>query len=389
MKKYIIISFISFLFCVNAFSQKPLGSQIEQARFQIVKNTVEFLATDKEKFGTVKTISSIYKTYADLIEYAQNNNLTRVDILVKHFSKIPIDSSAETWKSNLEKFKDDVIDSIASGPKARRRQLKGYKQYTDTLQVIVANVGATKQPATVLKEIPKDSIPTEKDGTEVTSLKTDGSIFSILLSILPYLIIAALSLFLLVIYNRLKNIKKSKSELKKINATSSFQIDNFKFQIKNFENELKKATEKIEELQQELKVERRRKLSNESQIHEPEIASAQQEIILQKKQEVINKYARYADQGDGFSISELLNDEDSETIFEIIAISTTTAKFKIANSVNAQKYALSNAAYFLGKTCKYDIIPSGSTTINTDLEGDLKLQGTKWLIINPAKISFC
>ncbi len=97
---------------------------------------------------------------------------------------------------------------------------------------------------------------------------------------------------------------------------------------------------------------------------------------------------RYADQGDGFSVQELLDEEDSETIFELTVLSPNTASFKISGNQNAQRYALSNSPYFLGKTSQYDTFPSGNSLINTDIPGELKLQGNKWLIVKPVQISF-
>ncbi|TKK71526.1 hypothetical protein FC093_00425 [Ilyomonas limi] len=102
------------------------------------------------------------------------------------------------------------------------------------------------------------------------------------------------------------------------------------------------------------------------------------------------KYARYADMGDGFSNAELLDKPDGETIFELtIAPNNNTGEYQVASHPDAQRYALSNAQYFLGKTCQYDSFPSGANAvIKTDTPGTVKLAGGKWTIVNPAKISF-
>jgi len=102
------------------------------------------------------------------------------------------------------------------------------------------------------------------------------------------------------------------------------------------------------------------------------------------------KFARYADTGDGFSAAELLDKPDGETIFEIlIAPNNTMGEYKVTSNVDAQRYALSNAQYLLGKTCQYDAFPSGSNAaIKTEKPGTIKLTGSKWTIVNPARISF-
>ena len=171
------------------------------------------------------------------------------------------------------------------------------------------------------------------------------------------------------------------------------QKDNLKNQtitynnkISSLETDLKNEREKVLELKSALQREKGKSqvFNTDSKINEP-----LQEAIFQQtqKQESPIKFARYADQGDGFSVSELLFDENNETIFQI-KITGGTAKFRITNNRNAQKYALSNASYFFSKTCKYDTTPSMESIITTDVEGDLKLQGGKWQIQNPAKISF-
>jgi len=101
------------------------------------------------------------------------------------------------------------------------------------------------------------------------------------------------------------------------------------------------------------------------------------------------KYAHYADMGDGFSNAELLEKPDGETIFEITIAANNTGEYKVTSNADGQRYALSNAQYFLGKTCQYDSFPSNDNAIiRTDKPGTIKLTGSKWTIVNPAKISF-
>lgn len=102
------------------------------------------------------------------------------------------------------------------------------------------------------------------------------------------------------------------------------------------------------------------------------------------------KYAHYADMGDGFSNAELLDKPDGESIFEItIAPNNNTGEYRVSANADAQRYALSNAQYFLGKTCQYDSFPSdGNAVIKTVQPGTVKLIGGKWMIVSPARISF-
>ena len=122
--------------------------------------------------------------------------------------------------------------------------------------------------------------------------------------------------------------------------------------------------------------------------HEPE---EQSNTIIWDKPEAPQKlqetfYSRYADLADGFSASELLNEEGNDTIFEITILSPNKASFRVSTNPAAQKYALSNADYFLEPTCRYDTLPAG--TIITQKPGLLSLVGGKWEIKEQASISF-
>ena len=207
-------------------------------------------------------------------------------------------------------------------------------------------------------------------------------------SLLPYLAIAILIGLIVRLYN--KNEKKNRyleRELKQAKESNEHQVSNFKNQIKKLEEENKSLEDDLESVKRELKmtIKEKPKEISENQISSTPIFV---EPIPPPKEESPIRFARYADQGDGFASSELLFEEDNDTVFEIRLTSPKTATFKVANNLNAQKYALSNAGFFLGKTCKYDTTPTQNSIITTEIEGELKLQGSKWLILNPAKIIF-
>lgn len=208
------------------------------------------------------------------------------------------------------------------------------------------------------------------------------------LSLIPYLVIAILIVLLVRLYGQ--NERKTKSlerDLKQAKESNEYQVGNFKSQIKKLEGENKGLEDELESVKKELKIATKEKPKEifENPMSSPPVFVEPTPPI---KEESPIRFARYADQGDGFASSELLFEEDNDTIFEIRITSPKTATFKVANNLNAQKYALSNAGFFLGKTCKYDSTPSQNSTIATEMEGELKLQGSKWVILNPAKIVF-
>jgi len=223
-------------------------------------------------------------------------------------------------------------------------------------------------------------------------------------SITLFLIFSCVVIFLLALllfdaytFNRkLKNKIIADSEQIKnlINNANTKTHDGGIKKIEELNKALSDAQNIILNLEYSLKDEREKKIeqivATESNYISPttpvEYTYTQIPISTQTQSNI--KFARYADQVDGFSVSELLNEENDETIFQLTQESFGTATFRISNNQNAQKYALSNVTYLLGKSCKYDSTPSSNSYIKTDVVGDLKLQGTKWLIVNPAKISF-
>jgi hypothetical protein len=98
------------------------------------------------------------------------------------------------------------------------------------------------------------------------------------------------------------------------------------------------------------------------------------------------KYARYADQGDGFSTADLQDESDSESIFEIREISSTEAEYVINTNSLAQKLALSNAGFYLNKTVR-NLEDSYGSQIFTINPGKLRKEGNKWIIVERAEVS--
>lgn len=178
--------------------------------------------------------------------------------------------------------------------------------------------------------------------------------------------------------------EKNKALKEQLSNSTERQSNTRSHELKAVSQKLKAAENEIAVLQENLRaeMERNKRLSAVPKIEKPVVKRPEPTSAP------VIKYARYADQGDGFSAQELLDEEDSETIFELTLLSANSATFRISSNPSAQRYALSNSPYFLGKTSQYDTFPSGNSLINTDIPGELKLQGNKWLIIKPVQISF-
>lgn len=100
------------------------------------------------------------------------------------------------------------------------------------------------------------------------------------------------------------------------------------------------------------------------------------------------KWAKYADAGDGFSVSALSDEQDGEKIFELLIVDAVNASFRVVSARGAQQMALHDPTFYFSKACTYDTLPTPQSTITTDTPGSLKLQSGKWVIQRPAKIRF-
>lgn len=402
MRKWVV--YLVLLFCqFSVKARDGADKQISEARFQIVKETVEFLASDKETFKDITEKECLdCRGYEDLKLFVEKNKIKKADELLVKWQKFKVDTSFNGWKNSIQKFKNQVVGDITSGAKSKRKKFQNYSAYEKSLESIIEKVSIPEP----IEDVPDIQKIEEEPGTVVESKiiepekvmsensSESASFFAFLpdlskdMSYTVILLLVAGILFLLwVLRNKNQVIERNEKTLNDHlhrSGSTEFQSKNLSNELRAVKQKLKEAEAEIAILQDNVRAEMER---NERLSVVPEIEKPVEQVPVSQLESSI-KYARYADLGDGFSVQEFLDEEDSETIFEINLITPGTATFKISGNQNAQRYALSNSPYFLGKTSQYDTFPSGNSLINTDIPGELKLQGNKWLIVKPIQISF-
>lgn len=407
MQKLILYLFALFCFA-GAKAQSSLGNQVMKAKFELVKTTVEFLASDVETFGkNTAAKCTECMDYKTVKQFARDNKLLKVDVLVGEWEKAPVDSTEPKWQKSLANFKNQVITKITSGEREKRKKLQTFDPYLQSLDNIIKSVQTTNgananlpEPAntTVQQQQPEDTSSFLLNKTNVLE-KTSSKISSILTWI-P-LGTAALLLGLLLYTMQQKNKIQQRKEYYKEKAKQlKLETGQNKQTISALILKNKELEQKLNDSELDRKALEDRLISAEkSKLKPPPQQKAEEQVSTEKltKKPVVQqvkapaailKFARYADLGDGFSNAELLDHPDTETIFELSITSNNTGEFKITKNPDAQRYALSNAQYFLGKTCQYDSFPLENAGIQTDTPGNVKLNSGKWTIINPAKITF-
>ncbi|MEJ7677470.1 MAG: hypothetical protein WKG06_06285 [Segetibacter sp.] len=142
---------ILYLFAFVSFSgakSQPSKEQLEQAKFNIIKKTVEFLSTDKATFKNVKTNTCENCTTIDALRnFAADNDLKKAaTVVIDPLSNEIIDLSTDKWERSLLNFKNIAINKITRSGKEYRKSLPGFKEYEASLDTIVEGVGAENMP---------------------------------------------------------------------------------------------------------------------------------------------------------------------------------------------------------------------------------------------------
>jgi hypothetical protein len=98
-------------------------------------------------------------------------------------------------------------------------------------------------------------------------------------------------------------------------------------------------------------------------------------------------YAKFANLDEGFGPDIITTAQNGEQVYEI-EITGDNAVFRIANDIDAQRYALAEAAYTFNKACELVNQPFKGCRIVLHREGTLVKMSGNWIIQQKAKIEF-
>ncbi len=387
-KDKLLLFILAFLLALPGTGQPLQQNQLNDARFQLVRRSLEFLATDRKTFTNVtQPLCTECSNKEDLVTFIKTNQLKGAEGRLGQWLTL---AGSELTPDNLAALKLKIIYDLTSGPgKDSRKELASYKAYAADMDMIVANA-RTPAPETTPEPTapaaatirPTDSSPGNDDSDDTYLLPP----------VYLYILLGLLAMTVAILLIRLRkalgkargndeDLKKARKDLKALEK----KLEEQDTQRRRSAEEITFLKDQLQVSEEALRLERMKNLESQTQPLPvfPEVPEPQ------KNKAPSIMYAKYADLGDGFSASEVTDKADPETIFEITRISETSGTFKVADNQDAQRYALTNSSYFFGTTAQYDSLPpSPGCTVITDSPGELVLQGNKWRITVPAKIRF-
>jgi len=389
MYKKIIKLSILFLISATHLQGQSLTQRATDAKKNIMIVSAEFLvdATAADKTAPKKICESC-SDISSIKKFVADNGVKSGGQLIDKWVSWKLDTTNEdNGKTSLKAFADKVDSSLTS-KHSDRKALGSYNHFITRMADI-----KIEPPTAITNDSQKNADEEGADLADEVKQSTQGPVKTNKGWITPTNIayaelILIILLLIILIYKALgndKGVKRFKGDLNRIRK----ERDQLRHDIENLRSDLRESSELREEDRSALA-----KLKEElttAALKQTEVEEAVSNTIEwdkpaapQKVQEVF--YSRYADLEGGFSAVELLPREDSDTIFEITILSPNKASFRVSGNLAAQKYALSNADYFLEPTCHYDTLPAG--TIINEKPGLLVLTGGKWEIKEKAKISF-
>ncbi|MGA0559181.1 hypothetical protein ACO2Q8_21160 [Larkinella sp. VNQ87] len=405
-----------FLLIQPVIAQDDYQKKLEQSAFQMIKVTVEFLATDAQTFPKVQSTQCDCDSYDSLKAFITTNDLVGADKLVDEARRRAAQHIAQINqpKTALTEVKDFLIQKITSGNRANRKMLPGYTAYETKLGRIIdgglsgETVAEVHSPTPTVAEpvTPADTVTDTQDVSNTPTTNSPSNWMSMAGIALSFSILSLLGVaFLAYLFMKNRQPQPSARDVQVDSQLAKLADRISKLEIrKNQPNENFQLNAKLDALERAVRqLEQNRAEKPASTTPMPKVplevvAPAQAEVPVQPTNRFRNApaepakpkafYARTADLGDGFSASGLLLKPERDTVFDILLQSDMQAIYRVSENPDAQRLALSDPYSYLNDACEYLTQPNPTSRIQTEQPGQLSLQGDKWKIVEKAKIRF-
>ena len=366
----------------------------DSLKFEIIKASVNFLATDKASFPNTSGKSSkcVFDDYSCLLKFCETNQLKGADTKINKWKQKSIGS-----KDDLSKLKGEIINELTvGGDRVNRTKLESFKKYNGSLNKIVNSYKVTPKPIAepsnqeaVKEDSQTPSVDSSSEPIIPLVIKTENpqeensqgwfSIIAFLFSCI------ALGLGGFIFYKMNKRDK----------ARKDFNSDYFilKEDVKDLRSklaqkptvDLKPFEEKLNYIENLIRQKEQQTRTVELQIENTNYNERKPSVNTQNAPQQF--FAKLPDLGNGFSAGILSANQNGEQIFEL-EVNNDKGEFVVSGDSSAQKYALSDFNFYLLNACDFVNQPVRNCRINTIQKGIIIKSGSNWIIQNKAKIEF-
>lgn len=401
MKK---LCFAFFTLIVGLIVQAQTQQEVDETKLAMIKACVEFLATDREKFGIPKQpLCPDCRSVESLSAFVKTNNITRGDVLINDLKSVVIKADAEHVPDGLSEFKKTILNRVTEGPeKEYRKKLKSYLPFTEKLDSLASSFGSgasLTDGGEVTKDTSRQSVSTATQKLP----QQDAPLFTPL----GYAVVALLLIGLVLLYRLRKSYDRQSGRdhkriegLKSDNESLRAKVEDLRQELGKTKQDLKSAREQHDKLLASTRPQTKPAPKEAADVPaKPRSTLVKKKDVEAKPSETpapqappaprfLSMFARYADLGDGFSDLDLVNNASDNTVFELKLDSPGSGIFVVTDNLMAQRFALSNKDLFLNRTCDFDTFPPANARIVTDTPGTVKKEGDKWTITQKAKVRF-
>jgi hypothetical protein len=363
-------------------------SNSDTIRFEIIKATVHFYATDTN-INKESNLDSECKAldYNCLKTFAVSNKLTGVDKRIDGWLKEPYKQSAD-----LQKLQEMIVNDLTQ--KGYRRQMSSFPGYTDKLKALLTLVqkstpagGGTIQTSTF-----SDSAKIA-DLIDAALKKQTGNALGLGLFTWIALLAGVVGLGLAGwLYAKLGKVQQEFDKKMAVAKDEAAKQQNALTDIHHLlQQGSNNASSNLSELQQQLnavKGELQKLQQNTQEARATLQPTIKSNIPVTETTTIV--YAKLADlPNGGFRTADIKKEQNGEQVYEI-SITGQSATYVISDDRAVQGYALSDGPnYILADACKMlNSPPHNNCRILTKKEGVLRKTVDGWMIEQKAEIQF-
>jgi hypothetical protein len=374
MKKYLVV-------CLWMPTMAMAQSKADIVKFEIIKSTVDFYATDTAFKGSLKQASNCPTGDYNCLElFCKNNGLTGVWSRVSDWRKATINT-----KASVIAFKDSVVKDVTT--KVHRTNLPSHADYRKELDDLIA--GYKEDVATAASVAAPKANDTTNNATQgSTVVATEAPSTSA--GWLPWAALIAglggLGLGLLAF------LRKPKAQAGQVEMATAAELEQVKRNLATLTAQLNQKADAATIQALETKLGTVEGLAKKAGQQAAATNTAKEEVRSNKAAApaptaATKLYAKLPDIDNGFSNNILKTEQLGEQAYEL-TVGESSGSYTISSDRDAQSYAVNDFNYILARGCTLNNQPFTNCRVETVQPGTLSKGKDGWMIERKAVVEF-